>query len=78
MKTTINTRNHGEVTFFTTGKNGYVWVNLNGQPGTLGNQICDGGHLSGSTMSCQSNSLTDFEKLCRNWWKRYLANKRNF
>lgn len=80
MKTTINTRNHGEDTFFTTGtdeKSGYVWVDLNGQGGTLGNRICDGGHMSGSTKSYRGTA-DGFATFCRNWWKQYLTNNRNF
>ena len=78
MKTTINSRNHGEVTFFTTGtdeKSGYVWVDLNGKTGTLGNQICDGGYMTGSTKSYRG-TLEGFDKFCRNWWSAYLCNQR--
>ena len=51
MRTTINTREFGELTFFTGNGTNYVFVDINGQPGTLGKQICDGGGLMGSTIS---------------------------
>lgn len=73
MKTTINTRRHGELTFFCPAYGEYVWVDMNGKPGTLGMQICDNGHLSGSTLSWYYD---DFESFCRKWWRAYLRNER--
>jgi hypothetical protein len=75
MKTTINTRDHGEVTFFTPDNGGYVWVDLNGRPGTLGRQICDRGGLMGSTISYRGTE-DGFERLCRRWWSAYLRRYR--
>jgi hypothetical protein len=75
MKTTINTRNHGAVTFSRPGRE-YVYVDLNGKPGTLGNQICDGGHLSGSTKTFMGDDQEAFDKFCRNWWSQYMRNER--
>ncbi|MEN6320733.1 MAG: hypothetical protein ABFD82_18495 [Syntrophaceae bacterium] len=71
MKTTINSRKHGEVTFSRPGKH-YVYVDLNGKPGTLGNQICDGGELSGSTITFEGEDQATFDRSCRSWWKQYL------
>ena len=48
MRTTINTREFGELEFFTGNGTDYVFVDINGKPGTLGNQICDSGGLMGS------------------------------
>ena len=64
MKTTINSRNHGEIEFFCPGNGKYVWVNLNGKTGTLGNQICDGGHLRGNTISYYGEE-PGFDAFCR-------------
>jgi len=55
-----------EITFFL---HGYVYIDLNGQEGTLGNQICTGGYLMGSTISC---SEKEFIPTCKTWWKQYL------
>ena len=76
MKTKINSRKHGEITFFCQKSGGYVWADLNGKPGTLGNQICHGGNLSGSTCSYHGDE-DGFDKFCRNWWKSYLRNERD-
>jgi hypothetical protein len=76
MRTTINTREFGELTFFTGNGTNYVFVDINGQPGTLGKQICDGGGLMGSTISCRSTRPSDFEKLCKKWWRNYLRDQR--
>jgi len=75
MKTTINTRDHGAVTFSRPGSE-YVYVDLNGKPGTLGQQICYGGHLSGSTVTFSGDDEEAFARYCRNWWKQYLRNER--
>ena len=78
MKTTINSRIHGEVTFFCPNNGGYIWVDLNGKPGTTGNQICDGGGLMGSTISFRGDDEEKFDKVCRRWWKAYLAATKDF
>lgn len=75
MKTTISSRKYGEVTFFCPGRGGYVWASLNGQPGTLGNQICRGGELSGDTISYHGDEA-GLDRLCRSWWRGYLRNRR--
>jgi len=77
MKTTINTRNHGEVTFSRPGKE-YVYVDLNGKPGTLGQQICYGGWLSGSTVTFSGDDKEAFARYCRNWWKQYLRREKEW
>ena len=77
MKYTINSRKLGkEVTFSRPGTY-YVFVNLNGEPGTLGNQLCDGGELTGNTILFHENDQEAFEKICRNWWKLYLKKNVN-
>jgi len=75
MKYTVHSRKHGYVTFSRPGR-GYVFVDLNGQPGTLGKQICDGGNLMGNTISYSGESYEAFEKICNRWWRDYLKNHR--
>ena len=72
MKLTINTRDHGKVTFSQPGKR-YIFVDLNGEEGTLGKQLCEKGSLSGPTIGCDE---AFFETVCRIWWRQYLRNKR--
>ena len=62
------------VTFFTGNGTEYVFVDLNGRPGTLGDQICRGGMLRGSPISYRGESKDEFATLCRRWWKTYLRN----
>ena len=76
MRTTINTREFGELEFFTGNGTDYVFVDINGRSGTLGNQICDNGGLMGSTISYRGGSPIDFEKICRRWWRAYLRKQR--
>lgn len=50
-------------------KYGYIWVDLNGQPGCLGRQICEGGCLMGNTLMATEET---FEQVCRNWYRAYI------
>lgn len=69
---TINSRALGqEITFSRPGST-YIFVDLNGQPGTLGKQICQGGRLTGSTISYDGEDQEKFEKICRSWYRSYL------
>jgi len=72
---TINSREHGKVTFSIPSAKrgyGYVYVDLNGGSGTLGDQICDHGRMIGSTVSCTPENL---ETVARSWWSAYLRNR---
>lgn len=62
-----------ELTFTCPG-NYYIFIDFNGKPGTLGNQICDGGHFMGNTISYSGNDDYEFEKICRRWFKSFLKN----
>lgn len=64
-----------DITFSTNGTN-YIFIDLNGQPGTLGNQICSGGSLGGSTLMYTGDDFERFEWICKNWWKAYLRHQR--
>ena len=69
---TINSRKLNKtITFSRPGKS-YIFADLNGQPGTLGNQICQGGSTMGSTLSYDGDDQEQFEKICRNWYRSYL------
>jgi len=70
MEHTIKSRKlNKKITFFSGNGTSYVYVNLNGKDGTLGNQICRGGRLSGSTLSASEGS---FKSVCRRWYKAYI------
>ena len=75
MRFTINSRKYGPVEFSRPGS-GHIFVDLNGQPGTLGKQICHGGGLTGSTMSYHGDDQDCFESTCRSWWTAFLRNER--
>jgi hypothetical protein len=68
MEMTIKSRKlNKEVTFSRPGKS-YIYADLNGQPGTLGNQICVGGDTMGSTISYEGDDQAAFEAVCRRWY----------
>ena len=75
METTINSRKLGSpVTFYAPSSGGYVFVDLNGQPGTLGQQICSGGGVDyGSTLSYRGDP-ENFGAFCRRWFASHLRN----
>ena len=76
MKLTIHSRKLGKpLTYSRCGV--YVYVDINGEPGFLGRQICDGGKLTGNTIAVygyenDSAVKKEFERVCRNWHKRYI------
>jgi hypothetical protein len=73
MRFTIKSRNEGDFNFWCPDNGGYIYLELEGKPGTLGKQICHGGGFFGSTMSC-SNRPSDFEATCRYWYRKYRQN----
>lgn len=72
MKLTIKSRKLGKTITFTRPGREYIYVDLNGRPGTLGVQICKGGWTSGSTMSYLGDDETIFDALCRSWYRAYM------
>jgi hypothetical protein len=78
MELTINSRNHGTVTFFANLEvrdSAYMFIDFDGNnPGTLGKQICEGGRMSGNTVRVYG--APNFEKKCRSWWNAYLRNQK--
>lgn len=72
MELTINSRKlEQEITFSRPGA-GYIYADLNGEPGTLGRQICQGGSLMGSTVSYHGDDQAEFDRICRNWYRAYV------
>lgn len=74
MQFTIKSRVLGkDVTFYRPGSF-YIYTDVeNGKAGTLGNQICEGGHLMGDTIGVLG---PDFEHVCRKWYRQYIAQLR--
>jgi hypothetical protein len=70
---TINTRTRGPVEFCAKKNGGYIFVDLNGQPGTLGWQVCEGGETSGHALSAKSQQ--HLERVVRRWWAARLRNR---
>ena len=71
---TIDTRGHGNATFFvcdsaTAGNQSYVYLESAGRSGTSGKQICAGGDFSGPALSATVESL---EKVARAWHRKRL------
>lgn len=73
-KTTINSKTlKREITFSIPGKR-HIYADLNGQPGTLGQQICKGGDTMGSTLSYSGNNQAEFDAICRKWYRAHVRN----
>lgn len=74
MEATINSRKLGRTITFSRPGKAYVFADLNGEPGTLGKQICHGGALSGSTVEYHGDSDEEFERIVRRWYRSYIRN----
>ena len=72
MRFSIHSRALGRDVTFSRPGHAYVYVDLNGQPGTLGNQICYHGQLTGDTITYSGDEQPFFDGLCRSWWNMYL------
>lgn len=79
MEYTIKSRKlRRDITFSRPGSY-YIYVDLVGQSGTLGSQICEKGRtMSGSCLGISGDGYEletqkRFESVCKAWWRRYLA-----
>jgi hypothetical protein len=72
MKLTIKSKTLGKKLEFSRPGKSYIYVDLNGEPGTLGNQICDHGATTGSTISYSGDSDAVFARICRDWYRAYV------
>ena len=66
----IKTRKEGEFSFWCPTGGGYVRIESEGRPGTLGQQICEGGGLMGSTLEATEATLGD---VARKWLRQRRA-----
>lgn len=75
MELTIKSRKlYAEITFSRPGGH-YIFADLNGKPGTLGNQICTGGRTMGNTLGYSGSDQEEFAKICRKWYRAYIRNE---
>ena len=75
MQLTIKSRKLGKEITFSRPGNYYIYADLNGKPGTLGNQICTSGHTMGGTIGYKGESQEQFEAICRRWYKAYIRDE---
>ncbi|MFK4751455.1 hypothetical protein [Oceanobacter antarcticus] len=73
MKFSIKSRKIQQILTFSRPGNGYIFVDINSREGTLGSQICHGGRFMGSTITYFGDDQAEFEKICRNWYRKFLA-----
>ena len=74
MELTIKSRTEGTFSFWMNDTGGYIFLESDEKPGTLGQQICKGGYFSGSTLRATPDT---FEKVCRNWYRGYMKHLAN-
>ena len=75
MEFIINSHKLGRKLTFSRPGRCYVYVDMNGGTGTLGNQICDCGRLSGNTITYSGDDVAEFEHVCRRWYRSYIRNQ---
>ena len=73
MEFAINSKKAGRIIFSRPGSY-YIYADLNGKPGTLGNQICEHGCTMGNTIGYGGESHEGFEMVCRKWYRKYIKN----
>lgn len=72
MTLEINSKILGKALTFSRPGKGYIFVDLNGKEGSLGNQICRGGALVGSTIEYRGDDEMEFGRVCKNWYRAHL------
>lgn len=71
MQLTIKSRKlNRNFEFWAPDSGGYIFLESEGRPASLGQQICQGGGFTGSTLSARSPE--DFEAQCRAWYRAHL------
>ena len=75
MEFTIKSRKLGQDITFSRAGDYYIYVDLNGKPGTLGRQICEGGSLMGDTIGYRGENEEQFKVICRRWYKSFIRNE---
>jgi len=72
MQMQIRSSKLGKTITFSRPGGAYIFADMNGQPGTLGKQICVGGGMMGSTISYTGDSTDQFAAICRRWYRAYV------
>lgn len=72
MEFTIASKKLGKTLTFSKPGGSYIFVDLNGRPGTLGQQICSRGELMGSALYYEGEDEKRFERICRRWYRAFL------
>ena len=72
MELKIKSKRLDKVLTFSRPGGSYIFVDLNGREGTLGRQICEGGHLGGPALFYDGDDEAQFKKICRNWYRSYV------
>lgn len=72
MKLSIKSKKLGRTITFSRPGESYIYVDFNGEPGTLGEQICDGGSFRGPTISYLGDDQREFEAICRRWYRSFI------
>lgn len=77
MEIEIKSR-HGKTYTFSRPGSGYIFCDMGDSAavGTLGQQICHGGRLSGSTISYRGESLEEFAAVCRQWYRAWYRREK--
>ena len=78
MELKIKSRKLGRTLTFSRPGSYYIYVDLNGQPGTLGKQICSGGSLRGETLYYSGEDEDAFARICRNWYRAFIVTEQDY
>lgn len=76
MRTTIETKSEGTLSFWASESDSTHYVYLEGSgKGILGRLICQGGGFSGTTVTCDGTE-DGLRRAARKWWRQHLTHQR--
>jgi hypothetical protein len=76
MTVTIKSSKLNRDVVFSKTKSNHIYVNLNYQEGPFGNSVCENGKTVGKCIKYKGDSVIEFSKICKSWWRDYLSNLR--
>lgn len=72
MRLIIKSRKAGKTfQFWAPDGGGYIRIEDEGKPGTLGKQLCYAGGFTGVRL--EAKDVQQFEVMCRKWYKHHMA-----
>lgn len=73
MKITIESKKLSKIITFSRPGEYYIYADTNGQPRSLGQQLCVSGGWRGSAIGYKGEDEKEFSAICKKWLKKHEA-----